>query len=367
MPKTRRRWEGRQFTDEERTTAYRMLLAGAKYTEIATELACSIKLLYRLFGRQNEHLRRSNQRAERHLSLAEREEIRRHLKAGGSMRSIARHLGRAASTITREVQANGGRTAYRAWRADDQAVWRRARPKRPKLSHAALRREVEQHLTDLWSPQQIARHLKRSYPDDMAMHVSHETIYQALFLHGRGELRKELTRHLRTGRMHRRPRSKAGVRQGGPIQGIVMIHDRPAEVEDRAIPGHWEGDLMIGSNTRHAIGTLVERKTRFVMLLHLPNGRTAPAVRDALIERIHELPDHVRRSLTWDQGREMSEHQAIKIHGGSRRVLLQSAQSLVAGQQREYERFTAAILFKRHGLQGRNQRATRCSGGQSQP
>ena len=116
--------------------------------------------------------------------------------------------------------------------------------------------------------------------------------------------------------MNRRPRSKAGVRQGGPIQGMVMIRDRPAEVEDRAIPGHWEGDLMIGSNTRHAIGTLVERKTRFVMLLHLPNGRTAPAVRDALIERIHDVPDHLRRSLTWDQGREMSGHQAIKIHAG---------------------------------------------------
>ena len=155
MPKARKRWEGRRFTDEERTTAYRMLLAGAKYTQIATELECSIKFLYRLFGRQKEHVRRSNQRAERHLSLAEREEISRHLKSGESMRSIARHLGRAASTITREVHANGGRNAYRAWQADDQAVWRRARPKRPKrpkLAHAALKLEVEQHLTDLWSP-----------------------------------------------------------------------------------------------------------------------------------------------------------------------------------------------------------------------
>jgi IS30 family transposase len=309
-----RRFEGRRFTDEERLLVYRRILEGRDYPEIAAELDCSLQFIYRLFGRSKDRPT-AGTRSPLRLSLAEREEISRCLTQGLSIREIARGLRRAPSTISREVQSNGGRKSYRAWRADEQALRRAKRPRHEKLAGCiALRNEVERLLTKLWSPQQISRHLCRSYPDDTRMRISHETIYRALFVQGRGALRRELTVCLRSGRTHRKPQGRLTHYQ--QVAGMVMISDRPAEAEDRAVPGHWEGDLIIGSDLKSAVGTLVERKTRFVMLLHLPHGRKAEQVRDALTKRIQDLPEALKRSLTWDQGKEMAHHTGFTVDTG---------------------------------------------------
>jgi IS30 family transposase len=217
--------------------------------------------------------------------------------------------------VGREVAANGGRSRYRAWRADEAAVERARRPKVPKLVRCPrLRAEVERLLDQSWSPQQVAARLVVDHPDDREMRVSHETIYQSLFVQARGALRKELTRCLRTGRAQRRPHRRTD--RGGELLDMVLISERPAEIDDRAVPGHWEGDLIIGKGGRSAIGTLVERQTRFVMLLALANGRTAEHVRAALAERILTLPEQLRRTLTWDRGKEMAEHVRFTIDTG---------------------------------------------------
>jgi transposase, IS30 family len=308
----RRRYEGRRFSDDERLLAYKHILDGKAYVEIADELDCSLKFLYRQFGAQRDRVIMTRERSLLRLSIGEREEISRGLGEGASLRTIAALLGRAASTISREVLANGGRRNYRAWCAEDRAGQQQRRPRLPKLAaNGRLLLEVEELLTDLWSPQQISQHLQRAYANDATMRVSHETIYQALFVQGRGSLRKELTACLRYGRTSRRPQGRSNA--GNSITAMVMISDRPAEVEDRAVPGHWEGDLMIGGDPKSAMGTLVERKTRFVMLLHLPDGRSAESVRDARTRRITELPAALRRTLTWDQGREMAEHTRFTI------------------------------------------------------
>ena len=309
-----RRWEGRRFTDEERALIYQRVVEGKPYPVIAEELNCSLRAIYRLFGPRRERPSVGKQ-SELRLSLAEREEISRHLQEGLSFRKIAERIDRSPSTVSREVNRNGGRRRYRAWRADDKALHSAKRPRAPKLARSvALRGLVEELLTDLWSPEQISAHLAREYGDDSSMRVSHETIYQALFVQGRGSLRKELTACLRTGRATRRPQGREKNQQ--QIAGMVMISDRPAEAEDRAVPGHWEGDLIIGKGHKSAIGTLVERKNRYVMLLHLPSGRTAEHVREALTKRIQELPASLRRTLTWDQGREMAQHAEFTVDTG---------------------------------------------------
>ena len=255
--------------------------------------------------------------SELRLSLAEREEISRGLAEGLSLRSIAAGIGRAPSTVSREVQANGGRGQYRALRAERAARHRARRPKVAKLArHRRLRRAVELKLAERWSPQQISRWLAARYPEQPEMRVSHETIYLSLFVQGRGALRQELHTCLRTGRALRRPkaRTKGGYGQG-QLRDTVMISERPAEVRDRAVPGHWEGDLIFGRRMT-AIGTLVERSTRYVMLFALPQGHTAPEVRTALAKSIRTLPTHLRRSLTWDQGKEMAEHVRFTIDTG---------------------------------------------------
>jgi IS30 family transposase len=249
--------------------------------------------------------------------LRDREEISRGLAAGESLRRIAAGLGRAPSTICREVAANGGRRAYRAVLADRQARRRARRPKRAKLAMSPrLRRVVEAKLELLWSPQQISAWLALEWPDDAEMRVSHETIYLSLFVQGRGALRRELHNCLRSGRALRRPkaRTKGGFGQG-QIVGKVMISERPAEVADRAVPGHWEGDLLMGRRMT-AIATLVERHSRYVMLLRLPAGSTAESVRTAIAKRIVTLPTQLRRSLTWDQGKEMAEHARFTVDTG---------------------------------------------------
>jgi IS30 family transposase len=249
------------------------------------------------------------------LSADERVEIRVGLEAGRSLRDIARELNRAPSTISREVAAHGGRVGYRPMTAHREACSRARRPKPTKLAaNDMLRDVVVGDLERLWSPEQIARRLRQAFPDQPEMWVSHETIYKSLYVQGRGELRRELTRCLRTGRAQRRPRTRTENR--GRIPDMVMISERPAEVADRAVPGHWEGDLIIGAHNRSAIGTLVERSTRFVILLHLANGKTAEHVADQMAAAVATLPETLRRSITWDQGSEMADHARFTIETG---------------------------------------------------
>ena len=245
------------------------------------------------------------------LTLEEREEIALGLRMHESMSSIARRLGRSPSTVTREVSLNGGPAHYRIWRAHERARAEARRPKKAKLSEPVLCAKVTSWLEKLWSPQEIAERLKREHPDDPSMHVSHETIYRSLFVQGRGELRRELTRCLRSGRTSRRAQGR--IEKRGSIPDMVMISERPAEVEDRAVPGHWEGDLIIGAGGKSAVGTLVERTSRFVLLLHLKDDHTASTVETAMREAIMTLPAELRRSITWDQGSEMTNHQSFTV------------------------------------------------------
>jgi IS30 family transposase len=246
------------------------------------------------------------------LSFAEREEIAHLNSASLGVSEIARRLGRHKSTISRELRRESiGRRGYRASVAQDEADKKARRPKRAKLAtNLTLRREVQQRLEHNHSPEQIARRLAEEFPNDPEMHVSHETIYQAIYVQGRGGLKRELAKHLRTGRALRRPGRREGSRRGR-IPDMVMISERPAEVADRAVPGHWEGDLIVGANHASAIGTLVERMTRFVLLLHLPTDHGALAVQQAMIEKVSQLPEILRQTLTWDQGKEMANHAQI--------------------------------------------------------
>ena len=247
------------------------------------------------------------------LSLAEREEISRGLVCGHPMRAIAASLGRAPSTLSREIRRNGGRRGYRANQAD-QAAWDRScRPKRCKLvENRALARIVARKLRQLWSPQQIAGWLKRTHPDDESYQVSKETIYRSLFIQARGALKKELLQYLRRRRTMRRSRHTSLKGKGlGKITDTVSISERPASVEDRAVPGHWEGDLIIGSRNSQ-IATLVERKTRYVMLAKV-NGKDTETVINALIKQARKLPRELYKSLTWDRGSEMADHQRFSL------------------------------------------------------
>jgi IS30 family transposase len=242
------------------------------------------------------------------LSLAEREEISRGLAAGLTLTAIAGGLGRSTSTVSREVARNRGLRGYRAVAADRLAEARTRRPKPAKLAvDARLRAHVEQRLAKRWSPQQIAARLVCEFPDDPQMRVSHETIYTSLFVQARGALRAELTACLRTGRVRRRPQRRV-LFPPQRIRDKVMISERPLEVADRATPGHWEGDLIVGKANQSYVGTLVERATRYVMLLHLPAGPSNDQVIAALAARLGRLPAGLRRSVTWDQGIEMANH-----------------------------------------------------------
>ena len=308
----------RRFGEEERQTIWDMREAGVPVKRIARHL-----------GRQNVSLRKfiadaggkrptPRQRSELRLSLEEREEISRGLAAGDSIRAIAEALGRSPSTVCREVNANGGPKKYRALVSDRAACRRALRPKRAKLAECRrLRRVVERKLEARWSPEQISAWLASEYPDSPEMQVSHETIYQSLFVQSRGALRRELHSCLRTGRAMRRPKTYVkGNRIGaGKIKNMVMISERPAEVKDRAVPGHWEGDLIFGKKMT-SIGTLVERHSRYVILLKLPNGHGAESVRTAMTKRILTLPAQLRRSITWDQGKEMAEHVQFTVDTG---------------------------------------------------
>ena len=259
-------------------------------------------------------IRPPERRRSRHaLTLAEREEISRGIARDLSLRAIAARLGRAPSTISREVNRNGGLQRYRASQAD-QAAWDRAhRPKPCKLIlNRALARLVALQLRRLWSPEQIAGWLKCTYPDDEACQVSHETIYKSLFIQARGALKKELQQHLRTQRAIRHSRHTSQKGNGkGQIMNAVSIRERPAAVEDRAVPGHWEGDLIFGTHNSQ-IATLVERHTRYVMLAKV-DGKDTETVINALIRQAHKLPRELYKSLTWDRGKEMADHQRFTL------------------------------------------------------
>ena len=260
---------------------------------------------------------RARRRPERCLNRAEREEISRGIARGHSARAIARALARSHTTITREIDRCGGRARYRAHAAEREAFSRSRRPRPTKLELCPeLRRVVSERLEADYSPEQIAGWLRLAYPDNEQMQVSHETIYRALYVQARGTLKRELTRHLRRGRTRRYARSQSSKHQGqGKLTEMVMISERPPEVEDRAVPGHWEGDLLMGGRTS-AIATLVERSTRYCQLIALPQGMEAERVADALAASITTLPAQLRRSLTWDQGSEMAEHRRFAVETG---------------------------------------------------
>jgi IS30 family transposase len=305
---------GFRLTEADRFEIQRRVTAGETFAAAAAAVGCSTKSIQRFMRHTGGMRPEVWKRSPRHLSLAEREDILRGLLVGRSFRQIAAELDRSPSTISREVGRHGRRRSYRVARAEDAAARNARRPKPYKLvENARLREEVERRLAQRWSPQQISARLIHDHPDDPEMRVSHETIYRSLFVQARGALRKELTACLRTGRTQRRSHKRTEHSGSGRLREMVMISDRPPAAEDRAIPGHWEGDLVIGKGGRAAIGTLVERSSRYVMLVHLPNGRTAEAVRLALTRQVQRLPAELRRTLTWDQGKEMAEHVKFSV------------------------------------------------------
>ena len=284
----------------------------------------SMHAIARLFGRGHSSIQgilsetggirpAQRRRSRLTLTLAEREEISRGVVAGQSFRSMAASLGRAPSTISREIKRNGGRHRYRANKAD-QAAWDRAhRPKTCKLvENPALSLMVASKLKQRWSPEQIAGWLKKTYPEDENYQVSHEIIYRSLYVQARGALKKELIKHLRTQRSMRRSRHGNNSGEGqGQIKDMVRISERPASVEDRAVPGHWEGDLIVGSNDSY-LATLVERHTRYVLLAKV-NGKDTKTVINALIKQSKKLPRELYKSLTWDRGKELSDHKRFSL------------------------------------------------------
>ena len=252
--------------------------------------------------------------SDRYLSLDDRLAIADGLINQQTLTSIAGRIGKHKSTVSREVREHSVAGVYLPHQADRDAKTARSRPKESKLvTHLALRAAVEQGLERKLSPEQISNRLIKDHPDDESMRVSHETIYQALYFQARGGLKREVQTALRTGRTRRKPQRRPDQRQQRFVDPMVMISERPAEVEDRAVPGHWEGDLIMGAGNQTAIGTLVERATRYTMLLHLPHGHDAEHVRDALIATITTLPEHLRGSLTWDQGSEMARHKSFSM------------------------------------------------------
>lgn len=288
---------------------------GARFDEAGAFLGWSMTTVRReLRSTGGIRPRRGRTLTGRSLSFAEREQISL-LRGKESIREIARRLGRSPSTISRELRRNADAVYYyRATTAQVRAQARAARPKTAKLnSNKALRVEVEKRLGKKDSPVQIAGRLRKDFPNNPEMWVSHETIYQSLYVESRGGLKRELLKSLRTGRTLRKPQRRPDERRGR-IQDMVMIADRPAEVEDRAIPGNWEGDLILGKDGKSAIGTIVERTTGFLILIHIPaDMNRAEALRDGLVRKLGPLPDELRQSLTWDQGTEMARHKEVKI------------------------------------------------------
>lgn len=300
----------RRLTAGDRAEVWERRRRGERQRAIAEALGVSHPTIGKLVRRAGGIAPRARRRSARVLQSVEREEISRGLAAGASIRAVARGLGRPACTVSREVRRHGGRASYRAHRAD-AAAWRRAqRPKPCRLAgQPVLRRLVIRQLRRNWSPEQIAAWLKQTYAAP-SLHVSHETIYRTLFIQSRGVFKRELLQHLRRPRRGRQAR-RAPRAAAGPLADAISIRDRPASVEDRAVPGHWEGDLLSGTIDSQ-IATLVERQSRYVLLVRLAS-KEAPYVADALARQICTLPEALRRSLTWDRGRELASHHAFTV------------------------------------------------------
>jgi IS30 family transposase len=308
---------GPRFTGEEKAAIWAGVAEGLTLEAVAARMGRSESGIRYVVAQRGGVAPRFTEGTGRRLSLEEREEISRGLMAGWSLSAIARGLERAVSTVSREVAANGGRVRYRACGAHRAACQRARRPRVAKLARPGpLRTAVEAMLCKRFSPQQISGRLRELHPDNPEMWVSSETIYQSLFIQGRGALRRELAENLRSGRHARRPRSRLNAKPKAKLPDPVPISQRPPEVEDRAVPGHWEGDLIFGKGQRDAMATLVERTSRFVMLIALAEGHKAPHVRRALAAKIQQLPTELRRSLTWDRGTEMAEHVQFSIDTG---------------------------------------------------
>lgn len=297
--------------DAQKAEAWRLWKRGQALSEIGRTLGRSPASIYGILIANGGIVPAMRSRSARVLTLDAREEISRGLAADLSIREIARRLARPASTVSREVSRNGGRERYRANQADDLAWQRAKRPKACLLArNPALRWIVAQKLAHRWSPEQISGWLKLRFPTEESFRVSHETIYRSLFIQARGVLKKELRDHLRTRRRMRRSKSATAMPRGG-IVDAVSISERPAEAEDRAVPGHWEGDLVTGSANSH-VATLVERNSRFVMLVKVKGKDTASVV-SALSRQVRTLPLAMRKSLTWDRGSEMASHKDFTV------------------------------------------------------
>lgn len=310
MVRRRRPW----LNAAQQAEIWRRWRAGESLRAIGRALDWRTPCIFRFVARAGGRAPGPRRRSRLALTAHEREEISRGLASGDSLRMIGRHLGRAPSTISREVRRHGGSVGYRAARADAQAWDRSRRPKPCRLAtRPALRAAVAAKLALEWSPQQIAGWLRRVYPDNPEMHVSHETIYLSLFVQSRGVLKKALVAHLRQRRRMRRPKT-AAAHPGGHIVDAVSIRERPASVEDRAIPGHWEGDLLVGAANSH-IATLVERSSRYVLLIRVRGKETRHVVR-ALTRRVRRLPAGLMASLTWDRGLELAAHRAFSVATG---------------------------------------------------
>jgi len=301
------------YTQADKSLMWDRWQQGESLHSIAGHFGVSHSSIQGILGRSGGIRPVQRRRSRLALTLAEREEISRGVVVGRSLRSIASSLGRASSTVSREIRRNGGRRGYRASRADEVAWERALRPKSCKLAeHRALAGMVAGKLTQRWSPEEIAGWLKRRYPNDEDRQVSHETIYKSLFIQARGALKKELSAHLRRSRTMRRSRHHTQkTAEHGRIKDTVSIRERPAEAEDRAVPGHWEGDLLIGSHNSQ-IATLVERHTRYCMLVKVDSKDTETVI-DALIRHAHKLPRELYKSLTWDRGKEMADHQRFSL------------------------------------------------------
>jgi len=304
------RWS---LSAEERTALWMKWKNGDSVSQIARVLDKDYKAVHLAIGAKGGIAPASRRRSCRALTLNEREEISRGIAAKASIREIARGMGRAASTISRELKRHGGREQYRAALADAKAWECARRPKPCKLAlDERLKQSVSEKLQLYWSPAQISGWLRRSFPDDPAMRLSHETIYRSLFVQARGVLKKELIGHLRARHTMRRAKSSSMKGQSrGQIIDAVSIRERPAEAEDRAVPGHWEGDLITGSRNTH-IATLVERHSRFTMLVKV-QGKDTDSVVSALTAKIHTLPAELKRSLTWDRGHELAQHKRFTL------------------------------------------------------
>ena len=312
-----RRW--RRVTPELRREVRRLAAAGLSLREVEALVDLSVGGVRAVLRprplRRGRRPEAAPEVRSRRLCLAERVDIALELAKGAAVREVARRLGRAPSTVCRELAANGGRRRYHPVLANDRARALARRPKVPKLAaNPALCARVAADVEAMWSPQQVARRLAEEAAGGGTLGtVSHETIYQSLYVQGRGELRRELAACLRTGRAQRKPQGRLDRR--GQIPGMVMISERPAEAEDRAVPGHWEGDLIVGKDGKSFIATLVERSTRYVLLAKVADAK-AETVRLALQEVVARLPEHLWRSLTWDQGKEMSHHLAFSVETG---------------------------------------------------